>query len=152
MQQKSTRPHESSPAEVADRLHSAAIHLLRRLRRADQSSGLSAPKLSALSVIVYAGPISIGDLAAAEQVQAPTMTRVVKDLEDQGLVERLASSDDRRVSRVKATASGVRLLKQGRDHRVKLLAEFTQTLSGKELRQLGAAVQTIERFTKNNSA
>ncbi len=51
--------------ELADRLHSAAIHLLRRLRREDDASGLPAPQLSALSVIVFGGPIAIGALADA---------------------------------------------------------------------------------------
>jgi DNA-binding MarR family transcriptional regulator len=72
--------------EIADHLHSAAIHLLRKLRKEDEGSGLNAPRLSALSVIVFAGPITLGDLAAAEQVRPPTMTRIVNALEQQGLV------------------------------------------------------------------
>ena len=60
--------------ELADRLHSAAIHLLRRLRREDDASGLGAPQLSALSVIVFAGPITLGALARAEQVRPPTIS------------------------------------------------------------------------------
>src|SRR4051794_41857953 len=70
---------------VADQLHSAAIHLLRSLRREDTASGLSAPRLSALSVVVFGGPLTIGALAAAEQVRPPTMTRLVAALQAQGL-------------------------------------------------------------------
>ena len=57
--------------ELAGRIHSAAIHLLRRLRREDAGSGLNAPRLSALSVIVFAGEVTLGELAAAEQVRPP---------------------------------------------------------------------------------
>jgi len=73
---------------VADQLHSASIHLLRKLRREDAASGLNAARLSALSVIVFAGPITPGDLAAAEQVRPPTMTRIVDALVQHGLAEK----------------------------------------------------------------
>src|ERR1700739_1344776 len=96
--------------ELADRLHSVAIHLLRRLRREDDASGLPAPQLSALSVIVFGGPITLGALAQAEQVRPPTITKLVAALEDAGLVERGVDAADRRVVRVKATARGTRLL------------------------------------------
>src|SRR5678815_2529231 len=99
-----------SAAELADRLHSVAIHLLRRLRREDDASGLPAPQLSAMSVIVFGGPITLGALAAAEQVRPPTITKVVATLEKAGLVEREVDSEDRRVVRVQSTARGVRLL------------------------------------------
>src|SRR2546427_13059204 len=81
---------------IADRLHSAAIHLLRSLRTEDSASGLSGPRLSALSVVVFAGPIAMSALAAAEQVRPPTMTRLVAELERRGLVERARSPADRR--------------------------------------------------------
>src|SRR3954464_11071797 len=90
--------------EIANRLHSAAIHLLRRARRVDAESHLPAPQLSALSVIVYGGPITLGDLAAAEQVRPPTMTRLVVALEAAGLATRETDANDRRVVRISATA------------------------------------------------
>src|SRR5918994_2468878 len=96
------------PAEIAEKLHSAAIHLLRRLRRQDVATGLTAPRLSALSVIVYAGPLTLGALAAAEQVRPPTITRIVAALEADGLVERRPSPDDKRVTLVRATPAGER--------------------------------------------
>src|SRR3954451_7963800 len=100
--------------EIANRLHSAAIHLLRRARRVDAESHLPAPQLSALSVIVYGGPISLGALAAAEQVRPPTMTRLVAAMELGGLIERDPDKDDRRVVRIRATAKGKRILEDGR--------------------------------------
>src|SRR5262249_42531498 len=113
----------AAPAELADRLHSAAIHLLRRLRRGDDASGLPAPQLSALSVVVLAGPGTLGALAQAEQVRPPTITKLVAALEEAGLVEREVDDVDRRVVRVKATARGTRLLHEGRKRRVATLAE-----------------------------
>src|SRR5881275_3221952 len=110
----SARRPPDTTLELADRLHSAAIHLLRRLRRQDDASGLPAPQLSALSVIVFGGPITLGALAAAEQVRPPTITRVVATLEESGLVVRETDDADRRVARVKATAKGTRLLQEGR--------------------------------------
>src|SRR3954464_7525598 len=98
---RAQRPSAASRhADLADRLHSAAIHLLRRLRREDDASGLPAPQLSALSVIVFGGPLTLGDLARAEQVRPPTITRLIGELEQQGLVEREVDGADRRVVRV----------------------------------------------------
>ena len=94
------RAPTGDPTELADRLHSAAIHLLRRLRREDDASGLPAPQLSALSVIVFGGPITLGALAKAEQVRPPTITKVVAALEHAGLVGRDVDPDDRRIVRV----------------------------------------------------
>src|SRR3954464_15664233 len=106
----SARRPPDTTLELADRLHSAAIHLLRRVRREDDASGLPAPQLSALSVIVFNGPISLGALAHAEQVRPPTITRVIAALETAGLVVREAAPGDRRVTLIKATPRGVRLL------------------------------------------
>jgi len=72
---------------AADRLHSAAIHLLRRVRKQDEASGIGPAQLSALSVLVFAGPKTLGELAAAEQVKPPTMSRIVTGLERSRLIE-----------------------------------------------------------------
>ena len=136
---------ERGPAErVADRLHSAAIHLLRRLRREDARSGLSAPRLSALSVLVFAGPRTLGELAAAEQVRPPTMTRLVAALEAAGLVAREGDPADGRVTRLRATARGRALLARGRARRVEALARELGTLEPDDLRTLDAALEIVE--------
>src|SRR5215470_19091777 len=126
---------ESSAAatgDLADRLHSVAIHILRRLRREDDASGLPAPQLSALSVIVFAGPVTLGALADAEQVRPPTITRLVDKLEAAGLVERASDPIDRRISRVTATPKGVKLLHDGRRRRVASLAASLRELPEKD--------------------
>jgi DNA-binding MarR family transcriptional regulator len=138
----------SNPADLADRLHSAAIHLLRRLRREDDASGLPAPQLSALSVIVFAGPITLGALAQAEQVRPPTITKLVATLEDAGLVEREVDTADRRVVRVKATARGTRLLQEGRMRRVASLAESLGQLPPADRARLARAVPILEKVVR----
>src|SRR2546422_1662723 len=105
------------PRAIADRLHSAAIHVLRRLRVEDKAIGLSGPRASALSVIVFRGPIAMGALAEAEQVRPPTITRLVASLELGGLVRRVSDRSDGRVQLVEATAAGKRLLSKGRDRK-----------------------------------
>ena len=131
---------------TADRLHSAAIHLLRRLRREDARWGLSAPRLSALSVLVFGGrDLTLGELAAIEQVKPPTMTRLVSALEAQGLVTRDPDTDDGRVIRIRATAKGRTLLARGRAARVEALATELRTLAPSERELLGDALTVLER-------
>lgn len=133
--------------QVADRLHSAAIHLLRHVRTVDSESGLTASRLSALSVIVFGGPISISELAEAEQVRPPTISRLVKELEWEGLVSREPDARDRRVTRIRATSKGKRLLFEGRERRVAKLAERVAGLSPEERERVAEAAATLERFS-----
>jgi DNA-binding MarR family transcriptional regulator len=134
---------------VADRLHSAALHLLRRLRTEDEALDISPPRLSALSVVVYAGPIGIGSLATAEGVAAPTMTRLIDGLERDGLVRRRSDPEDARGVLVEATATGKQVLAKGRRQRVRTLAEGLTTLSAAELSVIGRGAELIERVTRD---
>jgi DNA-binding MarR family transcriptional regulator len=130
---------------VADRLHSAAIHLLRRLRVEDETLGISAPRLSALSVLVFAGPKRIGELARIEQVEPPTMTKLVDGLVRDGLALREDDPDDARAVLVRATATGARTLRRGRAKRLETLRATLGTLSPAELAALGEGVDVLER-------
>lgn len=134
---------------TAERLHSAAIRLLRSVRKADCESGLSAPRLSALSVVLFGGPMTLGALAAAEQVRPPTMTRLVDGLAGDGLVARLADAEDRRVVRVEATAKGRELLMRARGRRVATLTDRLRRLSAEERRILDQAAELIERAMRD---
>ena len=139
--------NEMTNRQVADRLHSAAVHLLRHVRTVDSKSGLTASRLSALSVIVFGGPISISRLAEAEQVRPPTISRLVKELEWEGLVSRQRDAQDRRVIRIRATSKGRRLLFEGRERRVAKLAERVAGLSPEERERVAEAAATLERFS-----
>jgi len=128
---------------LADHLHSAAIHLLRQLRKEDDASGLSAPRLSALSVVVFGGPLTLGELARAEQVKPPTMTRIVTGLEKEGLVKRKGDQRDRRLTRIEATPKGRKILFAGRARRVEKLAIAVRRLEKKEVAELRRGVQLL---------
>src|SRR5437660_10831768 len=137
-----TRP---DAAEIAERLHSAAIHLLRRLRVTDRASGIGPAQLSALSVLVFGGPRTLGELAAAEQVRPPTMTRIVQALEAARLVRRERDSRDGRVHRLQATAKGRRVMQHGRERRVANLAALLARLTPGEIDRVRDAAELVER-------
>jgi len=130
---------------LADRLHSTAIHVLRRVRAEDALSGVTPARLSALSVVVFAGPVKLGALAHAEQVRPATMTRTVDALERDGLVTREPDPDDARAVRVRATPEGTRLLHDARVRRVRALAEELRDLEPAELVGLEATLAALSR-------
>jgi len=137
----SSEPHL---IELADRLHSAAIHVLRRVARQDAASGLGGPALSALSVVVFGGPISLGRLAEAERVRPPTMTRTVQALEAVGLVRREPDPTDRRVVNLSPTGKGVQVLRSARTRRVAALAESLEGLGERDLGTLERAAELLD--------
>ncbi len=134
--------------ELADRLHSTAIHLLRLVRGQDTASSIGPAQLSALSVIVFGGPISLNNLANAEQVRPPTMSRIVDALETGGLARRRANQQDRRAVLIEATEKGAQILKQGRKRRVRFLAAQLRELNAAELKAIAGAVQAIQKAMK----
>lgn len=133
---------------MADRLHSAALHLLRRLRTEDEALGVSPPRLSALSAVVGAGPIGIGALAASEGVTAPTMSRLVDGLEREGFVRRELDPGDARGVLVRATPNGTKALTKGRARRVRMLAGALARLSPDELAAIARGAELIEQVTR----
>lgn len=133
---------------VADRLHSVAIHLLRRLRKQDVAMGIGAAQASALSVLVFAGPRTLSELAAVEQVRPPTMTRIVRGLVRRGLAARTVDARDRRVARVRPTPKGIRVLQRGRRRRIAYLAKRLQRLRRRNLAVLDRAAELIEQVLR----
>ena len=146
------KPSASKPAVLADQLHSAAIHLLRQLRKQDDASGLSAPRLSALSVVVFGGPLTLGEVARAEQVKPPTMTRIVTGLEKEGLVVRKGDPRDARLTRIHATPNGKRILAAGRARRVTLLTTSVKELGRGELADLARGIQLFREVNASMRA
>ena len=137
--------------DVADRLHSAAIHVLRHARSQDVRAGIGPARLSALSVLVFGGPMALGQLAAAEQVKAPTMSRIVAGLKRTGLASIEVDAKDARRIRVAATAKGARLLQEARVRRIRLLADSLDGLSKQELGTLLKAAELMERTVRKNA-
>ena len=144
-------PASPEPVEqLADRLHSATIHILRRVRNEDGASGLSAPKLSALSVLVFGGPRTIGALAALEQVRPPTMSVLVADLERAGRVVRRRADGDARQVVIEATEPAKKLLREGRQRRTAWLARRLVGRSDEELAALARAATLLEELAQSS--
>ena len=137
--------HAPSP-DLADQLHSACIRLLRRVRVADAKTGISAPKLSVLSVLVFAGAQSLASLARAEQVRPSTMSKLVADLEAEGLVAKRIDRTDRRGISIEATAKGRKLMEEGRRRRLALLQAQLATLTSAEHKVLEAGARLMLRL------
>lgn len=134
--------------EVADRLHSAAIHLLRRAAEEDRAAGVSRARLSALSVVVFRGPLTLGELAATEGVRSATMSGIVNGLERDGLVRRRPHGRDRRAVNIEATAAGRRLLDRARAARIERVASRLADLGPDELETLARAAELLDtRFS-----
>jgi DNA-binding MarR family transcriptional regulator len=132
---------------VAGRLHSAAIHVLRVARTVDGESGLSPARLSAMSVLVFGGPRTVGGLAEAEGVRSPTMTQLVNGLEADGLVRRRAVREDGRRVVVEATPAGRRVLRKAQARRLDVLVELLQAADADELDLLDRAAEVLERLS-----
>lgn len=121
------------------------------MRRSDPLTGVPAAQLSALSVLM-SGPRTLGELAAAEQVRPPTMTRLVQEMERAGLVRRQADAADARVVRVRWTTKGERVLRRGRELRIAALDARLRTLPAAEIALLERAVAILERVVRADHA
>jgi DNA-binding MarR family transcriptional regulator len=130
-------------ADVATRLNSVSIHLVRRARTADTALGVPPGQLSALSVLVFGGEGTIARLAEAEQVTSPTMTRIVDGLVQASLAERHPHPQDGRATLVRATKKGRRVMERGRRRRVDLITELLERLSDEDLGALERAVGAL---------
>ena len=137
---------------LAEALHRSAIGLLRGIKTADQETGLSPPRLSALSVLVFAGPQSLASLAKAEGVKPPTMSKLIAELEQDGLVEKSEDPGDRRGLVISATAQGKKIMLQGRDRRLALLKERLGRLNTKEIALLAGAAPVLLKIAAREPA
>jgi DNA-binding MarR family transcriptional regulator len=131
---------------LANRLNTAAIHLLRRIGQDDGAEDVTGARLSALSVLVYGGPRTMGALADRERVAPPTMSRIVDALVRDGLATRMAEPGDRRSVRLEATAAGRRLMERGRSRRIRRLTAELDALAEQEIQALEDAVAVLERL------
>jgi DNA-binding MarR family transcriptional regulator len=133
--------------EMASRLRLAVTRLHRRLRQ-QGSTGLSQSQSSALASIEKLGSPTLGELAARESVQPPSMTRIVAGLEELGHVTRVVDPSDRRVARVTVSGAGRRVLRQSRSMKNAYLAQQLQRLPVEERELLGALTVLLERLVE----
>jgi DNA-binding MarR family transcriptional regulator len=137
-----------APEVLAARLRLANARLARRVRREALSAGddLTASRLAALATIEDLGPITLGELAAEEQVQPPSMTRIVARLEEHGLTTREVDSQDRRIVRVQITAAGRQTLERSRTRKTAFLAQRVARLSPDARAALVEALPVLEQL------
>jgi DNA-binding MarR family transcriptional regulator len=136
----------SSAAAAA--LNSGAIHLLRALRRVDRESGLTPARLSALSVLVFGGPCTLGRLAAIEGVAGPTMTRIVDGLVELGLAQRGAHPDSARSVLITPTTAGTELMRAAAQRRVDAIAAGIAQLPARERALLERSAASLPALAK----
>jgi DNA-binding MarR family transcriptional regulator len=130
------------PATAAA-LNSGAIHLLRGLRGADRESGLTPARLSALSVLVFGGPSTLGRLASVEDVAGPTMTRIVDGLCTLGLARREPHPDSARAVRISATEHGELIMRAAARRRIEVISAALEALPAQERERLQAAAPAL---------
>jgi DNA-binding MarR family transcriptional regulator len=141
MQQDTGSPVDT--AELASRLRFGVTRLARKLRQ-QAEPGITPSCLAALATIEAHGPMTIGDLCAHEQVQPPTMSRVVATLVDSGLVERSPDAVDRRVAWVRVTPEGERLVQRSRRRKEAYLAKRIRALEPDQIEVLERAAGILE--------
>jgi DNA-binding MarR family transcriptional regulator len=137
---------EAGFEQVAAALNSGAIHLLRSLAAVDRRAGLTPSRLSALSVIVFGGPRSLGALAVAEGVAGPTMTRIVDGLVAGGLAERRPDPEDGRAVLVAPTEAGERLMRAAAARRISAIAEAVERLPAADRRRIAGSAGLLDRL------
>ena len=133
---------------LANDLNSSAIHLLRRISQDDAADGITAARASALSVLVYGGATSLGQLARRERVATPTMSRLVAAMVDEGLVTRTPVPGNRRAVTLMPTPRGRELMERGRSRRISRLSAELAVLTADDVAALEHAIEVLARLAR----
>jgi DNA-binding MarR family transcriptional regulator len=132
-------------SQAASALNSGAIHLLRSLAAVDREAGLTRARLSALSVLVFGGTRTLGELAAAEGVAGPTMTRIVDGLIGEGLAERRPHPTDGRAVTIAASSRGEALMRVAQRRRIEAIVDGLAGLPAEQRRVLVSAAGLLDQ-------
>jgi DNA-binding MarR family transcriptional regulator len=138
--------------ETIERFHHLTIVMHRGLKLVDEAAGFAGPRASALSVLVFRGPQSLGELARAEGVKPPTMSRLVKAMQAEGLVESVTAAHDQRQVRIAASARGRKVLLKGRRRRLEALAKILEGATSREKAALATVVDLLARALSGKRA
>src|ERR1700724_3615024 len=134
--------------EDVNRLRLVIARLHRRMRQ-QANAGITPSQLAVLGTLNRIGPLTLGDLAAAEGVQPPSITRIANALEERRLVERTVVSDDRRSFQLRLTPKARRLLQTIRDQRTAWLAERVAKLPPARIRDLERGITAMEHIAES---
>ncbi|MDP9298390.1 MAG: MarR family transcriptional regulator [Actinomycetota bacterium] len=143
-----TAPTTVDAGSLASRLRLSVTRVSRTLRREGAGAEISPTLMSALATVERHGPMTVGELATHEQVQKPTVTRIVAALLERDLIARTQDPLDGRISWLEATGQGRRLLQRIRRRRDEYLAARLKRLSPEELETLERAAELLERLTE----
>lgn len=135
---------------LASRVRMVVMRLSRRVRQEVMGGDVSFSMLSALATVERCGPMTLGELAAAERVQPPSMTKIVGRLEELGFVVREVDANDRRVARVQTTRDGRRLVDRSRSRGSAYIASRLATLAPDERAVVEAALPVLERLLEGD--
>ena len=129
--------------DAANRLNSLSIHMMLRVSQATHGDEITPARQSLLSVIVFGGPVNVSELARAENVSVPAVTRMLDALETDGLAYREPSEDDRRAVNVLPTEAGLHVMEAARARRVQRIADELSFLTREELEVVLKAAELL---------
>jgi DNA-binding MarR family transcriptional regulator len=141
-------PTPTMTAELSSTLRVAVMRLARRLRAERTDTSLSISQIAALGSIARLGPLTPGELAEAEKVQPPSMTRTVASLEERGLVVRTPHPTDRRQVMLSVTQEAETMLTADRRQRDAWLSHRLAELAPADREKLRAAAEVLERLAQ----
>jgi DNA-binding MarR family transcriptional regulator len=119
----------SSPPDDPERIYLFVQHVGRRLREIDARAGLTPARFSTLATLRFDGARNVGDLAVIERVKPPSMTRLVRDMERDGLVRRRPDPTDGRAVLIEMTPAATALFARVRAEKIALVADYLETLT-----------------------
>jgi DNA-binding MarR family transcriptional regulator len=146
--QAPTTPRPRLSVEDADRLRLVITRLQRRLRR-QANAGITPSQLAVLGTLNRLGPLTLGELADAESLAPPSITRIAAALEEKELVERSVVSGDRRSSRLRLTPKARRLIQTIRAQRTAWIAERVAELGAADIRALQRGIAALEHLAES---
>lgn len=141
-----TATRTRTQAGLASALRIAVMRLARRLRNEREDTSLTLTQLSTLGTLARIGPLTLGELAAAERIQPPSMTRIVTGLQERALVVREPDASDRRLVIVRLADEGKELVAADRRRRNAWLNQRLRELSPEEREVLRQAVPVLEKL------
>jgi DNA-binding MarR family transcriptional regulator len=142
-------PSTIATTELASELRVSLMRLARRLRAERADKGLTLTQLSVLGTLDRHGAMTLGELAAHEKVQPPSMTRTTAALEERGLITRVSSAVDRRMVLIGISAEGLALLRADRKLREAWLAGRFEQLTVDERAVLHAVAPLLDRLAQS---
>ena len=133
-------------SQLASRLRVSVARLARRLRQEGSREDATPSQLTTLATLYRDGPMTLGDLADAERVRPPSMTKIVTALVERGLVSRVPSTEDARCVRIEATAKGRAEHEEYQKRREAWLNHRLAELTSEERALLMEAVEILDRM------